>query len=123
MSTKTYILIHSEARNRALEAVRTAPDGFAVKVGEATRTLEQNALLWKLLSCVSEKVEWYGEKLDAESWKHIFSASLKKQKAVPGIDGGSVVLGLSTSKMTKKEFSDLVELIHAFCAERGIEID
>ncbi len=49
------------------------------------------------------------------------TAGLKKQKAVPGIDGGFVVVGGSTSKMTKSEFSDLLELIYSFGAERGVE--
>lgn len=33
---------------------------------------------------------------------------------------GFVVLGQSTSKMGKREFSDLVELIYSFGAERNV---
>jgi hypothetical protein len=37
------------------------------------------------------------------------------------LDAGSfVVLGLRTSKLTKAEFSDLIELIACFGAERGV---
>jgi hypothetical protein len=40
---------------------------------------------------------------------------------VPNIEGtGFVALGLSTSRMTKGEMSDLMELIAAFGAERGV---
>lgn len=63
---------------------------------------------------------WYGKKLDSESWKHIFSASLKGQETVPGINGGFVVLGQSTSKMRVSEMRDLITLIHAFGAERNV---
>jgi len=33
----------------AIEAIRQAPDGYAVSVGEATRSLEQNAAQWPIL--------------------------------------------------------------------------
>ena len=114
-------LVHAEARRRALETVLNAPDGYIVAVQEPTRSVDQNALLWGVLTDISEQVEWYGRMLSPESWKHIFSASLKQQDVVPGLDGGFVVLGQSTSRMSKREFSDLIELIHAFGFERGVK--
>ena len=84
------------------------------------RTKDQNAKLWPMLADISAQVDWHGQKLSAQDWKHVFTASLQKQKAVPGIDGGFVVLGVSTSSMTKKLFCDLVELIYAFGAEQGV---
>ena len=117
---KTFVLVHHQARLNALEAVKNAPDGWMVQVKEKTRSIEQNALLWSRLEQVSKQVDWYGEKLTSEDWKHVFSASLKKQKAVRGIDGGFVVLGQSTSKMTKAEMADLLTLMEAFAAERGV---
>lgn len=119
---QSFILSHSEARNRAVEAVKAAPHGYAVTVCEKTRTLDQNAMLWPLLAEVSASVDWYGNKLTKEEWKDIFSAALKKQKVVPGIDGGFVVVGQSTSIMTKSEFSELLELIMAFAADHGVRI-
>ncbi len=74
-----------------------------------------------MLGEIAEQVEWHGQKLTAEDFKHILSASLTKQRVAPGIDGGFVVLGLSTSKMTKAEMSDLQTLIEAFGAERGVK--
>ena len=116
-------LVHAEARKRAASAIMDAPDGYIVRIAEPTRTLESNALLWVLLGEVSKQVEWYGSKLTAEEWKDVFSASLKKQKVVPALDGGFVVCGQRTSKMTKSEFSDLIELIQAFSSERGVNFD
>lgn len=117
---QVFALVHSEARRRALLAVAAAPDGYIVRVSEPTRSLEQNALLWSRLHDIAEQVEWQGRMLDAESWKHIFSASLKKQDAVPGLDGGFVVLGISTSRMSRHELSDMIELIQAFGAQRDV---
>ena len=114
-------LSHSEARRRACEAIQNAPDGHIVKITEPTRTLEQNAALWSMLGDISRQIEWYGRKLTPEDWKNVFSASLRKLEVVPNLDGtGFVALGQSTSKMPKREFSDLLELISAFASERGV---
>lgn len=118
---QVFILAHDEARRRALEAIQNAPQGYAVTISEPTRTLEQNSRLWASLADVSEQVNWYGKKLAPEDWKHVFTASLRKLEVVPNLDGtGFVALGTSTSKMSKREISDLLELIYAFGAERGV---
>ncbi len=116
-----FILSHAVARQNAVKAVMDAPEGYCVEVKEPTRNLEQNAKLWAMLSEVSRQVDWYGRKLTAENWKHVFTASLSKQDVVPGIDGGFVVLGKSTSSMSKREFGELIELIYAFGSERGVQ--
>lgn len=117
---RTFRLVHAEARRRSHEAIDQAPDGYVVEIKEPNRSLDQNAKLWPMLDDVSRQVDWYGQRLTDEEWKDVFSASLKRQKVVPGLDGGFVVCGQRTSKMTKREFSDLVELIYAFGAERGV---
>ena len=116
-----YIMSHEIARQRAIDAVRAAPAGYVIEIREPTRTLDQNALLWPLLTEVSRQVDWYGQKLTEDEWKDVFTAGLRKQKAVPGIDGGFVMVGSKTSRMNKREFSELVELIYAFGAERGVK--
>ena len=116
-----FILSHAQARQRAAQAVLDAPSGYAVKITPPTRSLESNSAMWAMLGDVAKQVVWHGRKLDAESWKHIFTSSLKRQDVVPNLDGtGFVVLGQSTSKMTKAEMSDLLELIQAFGAQHNV---
>jgi hypothetical protein len=103
-----------------LKSALMAGHKMVLEIKPQTRSLEQNARLWAMLDEISKQVDWYGRKLTAEEWKHVFSASLKKQDVVPGLDGGFVVLGLSTSKMTKAEMCDLQTLMEAFGAERGV---
>ncbi|RYG58138.1 MAG: NinB family protein [Alphaproteobacteria bacterium] len=79
-----------------------------------------NRKMWAMLRDVSQQVDWYGKKLSDEDWKHVFSASVEKQRAVPGLDGGFVVLGISTRKQSQQWFSDLFEVMHAFGAEHGV---
>ena len=103
-----------------IKAHLMAGQQLVIEVKEKTRSNEQNARMWALLTEVSRQVDWYGQKLTAEEWKDVFSASLKKQKAVPGLDGGFVILGQRTSKMTVREMADLMTLIEAFGAEQGV---
>jgi NinB protein len=105
-----------------LAAVLQAEQRYTLTVKPQTRSSEQNRRLWAMLTEISRQVDWYGRKLSPEDWKHVLSASLKKQDAVQGIDGGFVVLGLSTSKMTKAEMTDLQTLIEAFCVQQGVKL-
>lgn len=103
-----------------VKAQTTAGHKVQLTAKTETRSLAQNRRLWAMLGEISNQVVWHGRKLTAEDWKHVLSASLKKQDAVPGIDGGFVVLGLSTSKMTVSEMTDLQTLIEAFGADQGV---
>jgi len=103
------------------KAMLTAGKRMVLTLAPETRSIAQNARLWAMLTEISQQVDWYGRKLTPEEWKHVFSASLKKQDVVPGLDGGFVVLGLSTRKMTKSEMSDLQTLMEAFGAQQGVK--
>jgi len=111
------------ARKNCWEAIKTAPDGYIVHIKAPTRSLEQNAKMWAMLHEVSEQVEWYGQKLTDHEWKNVFSAALKRQKVVPGLDGGFVVCGQSTSRMSKREMADMITLMHAFGSEPNHLVD
>lgn len=116
-----YIIAHAEARRRAMEAVRTAPDGFVVRVSEPQRSGAANNLMWSRLTDISQQVKWHGKTLSPEDYKHLFTAGLRQLVVVPNLDGtGFVALGMSTSSMNKREFADLLALIEAFGAERQV---
>ena len=112
--------------NQFIVAETQAGRVLRVSIGEPRRSLEQNDRMWAMLGEVADQVEWLVDgklqKLAPEEWKDILSASLKReQRVAQGIDGGFVILGQRTSKMTKRELSDLMELISAFGAERGVK--
>jgi hypothetical protein len=122
MSEKRVFRITATNRRHVAEQVANLPEGYVIKAGPPTRTLEANAAMWAMLTDVSEQVVWHGRRLSTESWKHIFTSSLKKQDVVPNLDGtGFVVMGISTSSMTKGEMSDLLELIAAFGAQHDVK--
>ena len=125
MEKRQFILRNESIKQYALQQLSAIQPDEAhppvIEQREMTRTLDQNAKMWAVLDDISKQVDWYGRKLSSEDWKHVLTASMKKQEAVPGIDGGFVVLGISTSKMTVSEMRDLIELAHAFGAEHGVD--
>jgi len=124
MEKQTYLLRNSSVKQNCITAIQQLPTDtdrpLQITIQEDTRSLAQNRMLWACLHDVSHQVVWYGRKMDAESWKHVFSAALKQQETVPGINGGFVVLGQSTSKMRVSEMRDLITIIHAFGAEQNV---
>lgn len=98
-----------------------AGNKLVLTIEQEKRSQEQNALMWSVLTDLSKQVLWHNEKLSKDEYKDLLTAGLKKQRAIPGIDGGFVVLGTSTSKMTKQDMSDLITLAHAFGDEREVK--
>jgi hypothetical protein len=128
MSKKVYILSTPLARANAIEAVKSAHDGFKVTVAEPTRSLDQNAAQWPILHAFSEQLAWSVNgvmtKLEPEDWKTILTAAFRREgnRVAQGLDGGLVFLGMRTSKMSKKEFSDYLEFLNATAVLRGVNL-
>jgi len=123
MANPTFPLRNEMDRQRAIACLQKIDldAGWTWTMREEVRSDQQNRRMWAMLRDISRQVEWYGQKLKDEDWKHIFSASVEKQRAVPGLDGGFVVLGISTRKQSKKWFNDMFEVMEAFAAERGVK--
>ena len=129
MSDRLVLRLHNAQQGyQAIQQAWAHAKGYLVASGgpmvleirPEKRSDAQNRRLWAMLTDISAQVDWYGHKLTSEEWKDVFSASLKRTKVVPGLDGGFVVCGQSTSKMTKAEMSELQELMEAFGAEKGV---
>lgn len=109
------------ARKAICRHVLAAPEGYVVSIQAATRSLDQNAALWAALTDISNQTDWHGIKLTPDEWKDLLSAGLVKAKVVPNMTGdGFVILGQRTSKMTKRQMGDLLDLVYAFGTERGV---
>lgn len=117
---KQFRLSTPTARQLAASYCLEGPQGWLVTFREPTRSLEQNALMWARLTQISDSVKWDGETLTPNEWKDLLTACLRKQKVVRGIEGGLVFLGARTSSMSKSEMADLLTLMEAFAAERGL---
>ena len=116
------------SRSQAIEAVRQAPEHWVVEIKQRTRSLDQNSMLWRLLTISSKNVPWIvnGETvmLSPEDWKDVFTASLHQENRIArGIRGGFVMLGRSTSVMGVQAMTELIEFIYNFLAEQGVTVD
>ncbi len=121
LSINTATLWRLTSAFETVKAWVTAGHTLAVEIRAETRSSAQNRILWSILRDLAQQVDWHGQKLADEEWKDVLTASLKRQKAVPGIDGGFVILGQRTSKMTRAELADLIELAYAFGAQQGMK--
>lgn len=110
-----------EAAWRHAKAWLMAGHRLTLEVRPEKRSDAQNRRLWAMLRDISQQVDWHGNKLSDEEWKDVMSASLKRTKVVPGLDGGFVVCGQSTSRMTRAEMCELQELMEAFGAQQGVK--
>jgi hypothetical protein len=118
-------------RELRAEALRRIHDGKAlgVELSDPTRSLEQNSAQWPILQAWADQKAWpvNGEQthLDKEDWKTILTASFRAEspRVTPGLNGGMILLGLSTRKMKVNEFSEWLEWLIATSVQMGVKID
>lgn len=96
-----------------------------VRPVKSRRTLEQNAKLWAMLGDIARQVQWpvngVNQLLDAEDWKALMTAAARQEvRMAAGVNGGVVMLGVSTKRMTVAELGDVIEFMYAFGAERDV---
>lgn len=122
MIGQTIRLTNDLNRARAARWCQSAPHGAIVNVREATRSNEQNAKLWAMLSDVS-RAKPEGRELTPEVWKALFMHSLDHaQRFEMALDGkGMVPVGFRSSRLTKLQMSDLIEVIYEYGARHEIE--
>lgn len=128
MSNGPFYLVHDQARQRAVEAVRTAEPGLVVTIKKPTRSGEQNAKFHAICEDIARSgVTFAGKRHDATSWKLLLVsghavATGDGAEIVAGLEGEMVNLRESTAKMTKARSSSLLEYCIAFCAQNGITL-
>jgi len=119
-SGQTVILVGDIQRAFAKRLIDAAPAGAVVNVRQATRTIDQNDLMWALLSDLS-RAKPQGRKETPDMWKAIImKACGHAVQFTMGIDGEPFPVGYRTSKLTKAQMSDMIEFIYAYGAENGV---
>ena len=116
-------------RTKALgwvEKAARADGGMVLEIRDAKRTDDQNSAMWSILSQIQKQRPMHnGVQMDTETWKALFLHALgKEMRFVPTLDGSSMLpLGLRSSKLTKAEFSELIEFMLAWAATEGLTIE
>ena len=119
---QTVRLVGPAQRNLAKRLVATAPQGAVVNIREASRTLDQNAKMWAMLSDVS-RAKPEDRALTPDVWKALFLHALDHaQRFEMALDGnGMVPVGFRSSRLTKEQMGDLITLIDEYGARHGVE--
>ena len=128
MNRRRFVLSHSEARRRAMACVADAPEGYVVTVQEPTRSTDQNSAQWPILEAFAEQLQWPVNgamvNLSAEEWKDVLTSAFQGEtvRLAMGLNGGVVMLGLRTSQMGKRRFSEWLDFLNATAALRGVTV-
>lgn len=97
-----------------------------MEIKEPSRSLEQNAAMWGLLAQITkQRPEHCGRAMTADLWKSVFMDALGHEvDYVSSLDGKRIFpLGHRSSQLSKAQFSDLIELMLAWCAEQGLTVE
>lgn len=122
-----FVLVHSQARARAIQAIKDAPQGWQVTLTEPRRSLDQNAAQWPILQAFSEQLLWpvNGRKIQMspDEWKDVLTASFEEyHRVAEGLNGGKVMLGAKTRQWSKHKFSEWLDFLNATAVDRGVNI-
>ena len=112
-----------------IKASLMAGQKLQVSVTDEGRNLEQNAAQWPILDAFSAQLQWPVNAelvyMSADEWKDVLTAAFNREavRIAKGLDGGVVMLGLRTSRFTKKRFSEWLDFLNATAAQRGVRIE
>jgi hypothetical protein len=123
MKGQTVKLTGSAQRALAVGLIARAPDNAIVNIKPETRSNDQNALLWVLLSQVSRSKP-RGLTHRPDIWKCLFMSSFGHEaETTMGIDGYPIALGHQSSKLSVSQMRDLIEFIYSWGAQNGVVFD
>ena len=125
MSRAVLILAGADVKARAHAWIDKAPWNSRVTFQGPRRSLPQNDKAWAIWTDIAQQKDYHGLKLSPADWRLIFLDALKREvRMVPNLDGnGMVGLGASSSDLSKQEFSDLLEIMHAWCAANNVVLN
>lgn len=115
------------SRERAVQAIMSAPDGQAVRIEDANRTREQNAKFHAICGDLAKsRFPWAGKARSSKEWKVLLVsghaiATKERAEIIPGLESEFINIRESTALMSVKRGSSLIEYSIAFCAMNGIE--
>lgn len=122
MATALITIRGKADRDKIHRWVDGVPDLTRVVFHDPKRSLPQNDKWWACLTDISRQATHHGLKLEPSDWGALFLDALTREvRLLPSLDGtGFVNLRRSSSQLSHKEFSDLIEIVHAWGAANGI---
>jgi hypothetical protein len=125
MTRAVFTLAHAQARQRAMQAIVAAPDGYVVTVSAPNRTSDQNARFHAMCGDIAKQCQFHGKKRTAAQWKVLLvsghaMATGEGAETLPGLEGEYVNLRESTALMSKKRGGSLIDYTQAWGDQNGV---
>ena len=110
-----YILRNDDVIARCIEEIKRSP-GMTVTIKETKRSSDQNALMWMLLAALGKDMGYTSEQLHEVLKVRWLGVS---KRIVEGIE---IVEPVSTTTLTKKQFTEYIDKIYELGAIMGIAL-
>lgn len=124
MSRAMIIIKGSEDREKAARWAHGVPIGTRIEFKETKRSVPQNDRFWAMLTDIAAEMKKRGRDHAPEQWKVIFLAAYGHEvKFLPSLDQKTFIpLGHSSSDLSVKDMSDLMEFMTAWAAENNVPL-
>lgn len=121
MTGHTVILTGQRQRDFAKRLVSDAPEMWVVSVKEGTRTLDQNAKFWAMLTDIA-RAKPEGRVMRPDLWKCAFMSALGHEvQIINGIDGNPPFpADYRSSRLSKREMADLITFMQEYGDRHGV---
>jgi hypothetical protein len=121
LEMKRIRLIGPTQRKHAIDQIIAAPLGWIVHLREPTRSLEQNARFWAMLTDLSQQKAG-GREATPDEWKFlVMNACGFECQFLHALDTGRPFpVGFRSSQLTVKEMTLLMDWMDAYGTEQGV---
>lgn len=111
-------------RAQAIRAIQAIPANevmdFTLVPHKSTRSHEQNARYWSLLTEISEQLKPEGCEYSPETW-HEYAKARFIGKDVVMVDGEPLLIAKTSTKLKVAEFGDYMTQVEAWGVEHGVQ--
>lgn len=123
--SRALVIINGPAdREKVARWAHGVPVGTRIEFKETKRSVPQNDRFYAMLTDIAAEMKKRGRDHDVSQWKTIFLAAFGHEvKFLPSLDQKTFIpLGHSSSDLSVKEMSDLMEWMTAWAAENNVPL-
>ena len=130
---RIFILSHDTARQRAVQAVQNAPDGYVVTIDEQKKRRIQEEKYHAQMGDIAKQTTYIGKRWDADDMKRILIDEFAEEmrlagtplhndgRLIPSDNGRRVIqLGIQSRDFYVSEASQFIEFLYAWGAVRDV---
>lgn len=122
MSRALVTLYGNADRDRAKRWIDQAPAMTRIEMKAPKRTLPQNDRMWAMLTDIATQKEHCGRRYAPDAWKVLMMHACGREvQFLPALDGAAFIpWGQSSSDLSVKEMTDMIEFMFSWGAENGV---